>query len=348
MTNSRSRRLAAAAASGAAALLAAVGVGACSSTPKDEIEAALLALPKNARVRAHGLSRARLDVRLGDETVAADVTYLHVRAAAPGGAARPPVVLVHGTPSSLFTWAPLVFGEGDFPGLPALLPGRDVVAIDVVGHGVTRTEAPPYSFQRCADWVAGVIAGLGLRDVVLVGNSYGGEFVWRAALDRPDLVGRVVLLDTSGHPRADDEWLPEEVAMRENPLAGIGYVLNSRDRIRTALAPHFPAGVTDDQVEEIYQVCDNADSWRAMVDLARDENGSRAGELPRLAQPTLLVWGAEDAAYGVERFARLFERDIPDARLVVVPGSGHYPQESRPAEVARLIAEFVEAPERGR
>ena len=43
-----------------------------------------------------------------------------------------------------------------------LKPGSDVVVLDVIGHGVTRTKAPPYSFQRCADYVAGAIEALGL------------------------------------------------------------------------------------------------------------------------------------------------------------------------------------------
>lgn len=340
-TTRRRRSITVAAASGVVAVLSFLGLGACTSTPKEEIEAALLGLPKNAALRAHGLQRRPMTVELTGETVEAELTYVHVPPRVPVSEPLPPVVLVHGTPSSLFTWAPLAFGQGDFGGLVDALPERDLYLLDVVGHGVTRTEAPPYSFQRCADWVAGALHGLGLRDVVLVGNSYGGEFVWRAALDHPDRIGRVVLLDSSGYPRADDEWLPEEEAMRGMSLAYVGWVLNSRDRIRTALAPHFPDGVSDDQVEEIHLVCDNADSWHAMVDLARDEEGTRSGELKALAQPTLLLWGAEDVAYGVERFARLFERDIPDARLVVIAGSGHYPHESRPADVAREIAAFL-------
>ena len=149
------------------------------------------------------------------------------------------------------------------------------------------------------------------------------------------------MLDTSGFPRNDDEWLSEEEAMREMSLAYIGYVLNSEERIESALAPHFPEGVTADQIREIYLVCDNADNWEAMVDLARDENGMRSSDLSNLTQPTLLLWGAEDAAYGIERFARLFEEAIPDARLVLIEGSGHYPQESKPADVARHLAEFL-------
>ncbi len=337
----RGHRLVVATASGLAALLGLVGVSACRSLPKDAVETGLLALPKNTPVREIGLERHTLDIEIDGQAMSVETTYLHVPASQPADPPLPPVVLVHGTPSSLVTWTWLIFGRDGGQGLVATLPDRDVYAIDVIGHGTTRSDVSPITFQRCADHVAGTIRALGLRDVCLVGNSYGGEFCWRAALDHPDAIGRLVLLDTSGSKRRDDEWLPEEIAMRENPLAKIGYVVNSRENIRHALVPHFPDGVSDDQVEEVFLVCENSANWKGMVDLAIDEEAHRESELGSISQPTLLVWGADDVAYGVERFARIFEREIPTSRLVLVEGSGHYPQESQPAEVARLLAEFL-------
>jgi pimeloyl-ACP methyl ester carboxylesterase len=60
-----------------------------------------------------------------------------------------------------------------------------------------------------------------------------------------------------------------------------------------------------------------------------------------LRQPALLLWGAEDVAYRPERFGALFRDTIPDARLVLIEGAGHYPHEEKPAEVARAIAAFA-------
>jgi pimeloyl-ACP methyl ester carboxylesterase len=315
------------------------GLLACSSMDKSRIEGELLALAKNAPVAALGLERRTLEVELeGERHQVEAVFYRAPRPVDRPPGPRPTVVLVHGTPSSLFSWTEVVFGGEGFEGLAATC---DVVALDVIGHGVTPTRAPPYSFQRCADYVAGVLRGLGLEDVCLVGQSYGGEFVWRAALDHPELISRVVLIDSAGYPRRDDEWLPEEVKMREWWIARWGYVLNSRERILEALQPHFAEPVSADRRDEIYLCCANADSWRAMVDLARDENGTRSDELKTLRQPTLLLWGARDIAYKPERFAVLFERDLPDARLVLIEGSGHYPQEEQPAAVVDAIVSFV-------
>lgn len=316
------------------AVAAALGLGlalgpACLSMKKSTLEERLLALEKNAPLRGRVETLTRR-VTLGGEELEAEFRYYRV-----GERGRPVVVLVHGTPSSLVTWTGTVFGPG------GLAESCDVVALEMVGHGTTRTTLDGYSFERGAEWIQAFLEGLGLTGVTLVGNSYGGEFVWRAALNRPDLVARVVLMSSSGFPRQDDEWFPEEVKMREMSLAKIGWLLNSRDNVRGALQPHFQMPVPDAHVEEVFLVCENRDNWHAMIDLARDENGTRAGELAKLRQPTLLLWGAEDIAYRPDTIAERFRATLPDARLVRIEGAGHYPQEEKPAEVARALAAFA-------
>jgi pimeloyl-ACP methyl ester carboxylesterase len=316
----------------AVALAVALGIlvgPACLSMKKSTVEERLLALEKNAPLRGR-IETLERRVTLGGEEL--DARFRYYRA---GERGRPTVVLVHGTPSSMVTWTQSVFGPG------GLAESCDVVALEMVGHGTTRTTLDAYSFERGAEWIQAFLEGLELRAVTLVGNSYGGEFVWRAALNRPDLVGRVVLMSSSGFPRQDDEWFPEEVKMREMSLAKIGWLLNSRDNVRGALQPHFQVPVPDEHVEEVFLVCENRDNWHAMIDLARDENGTRAGELASLRQPTLLLWGAQDIAYKPATIAERFRTTLPDARLELIEGAGHYPQEEKPAKVARAIAAFA-------
>lgn len=324
-----------------AAIFLFMGAG-CGSLDKDELSDRLLGLSKNGRVGSSDLERRPLTLALGEETRELELVYLAV--AAPDAGDRAPVVLVHGTPSTLFTWVELIFGADGEPGLAA---ERDVYAIEVVGHGVAPGDLAPYDFQRCADFVNAALETLGLERVHLVGSSYGGEFAWRAALDRPDRIASLALLDASGYPRADGDWLPEEVQMRENGLADLGWLLNSRERIEGALAPHFRT-IPPDRVEEFYLVCANSHNWKAMVDLARDENGARSGELSTLAPPTLLLWGADDVAYPVEKYARRFAEDVPSAELVVLPETGHYPHEERPAACLRELTRFFDAAEAAR
>lgn len=309
----------------------------CSSMSKARLERELLALPKNAALGT--LQRRTFEADLGDGPQTYELVYHHAPAKwsdEPGEDV--PLVLVHGTPSTLFSWTEIVHGGPDFEGLAA---SRSVYAIEVIGHGIASGDARPYGFERCARFVNEAIRALGLDRVHIAGSSYGGEFAWRVALNDPELVESLMLLNSSGYARDDDDWLPEEVEMRENSLAKLGWLLNSRERIARALAPHFDV-IPPDRTEEFFLVCENADNWKATIDLVRDENGDREAELCRIQAPTLVLWGASDVAYSLEDYGRRFARDIPRAELVVFPETGHYPHERRPAEVVQIMESFMD------
>ncbi|MDG2144747.1 MAG: alpha/beta hydrolase [Planctomycetota bacterium] len=319
-------------------------VAACSSLPKSELELRLADLSKNAPIGS--LDRLFFNADLGQGDQAYELVY-HRAPSTSKGSKRTPVVLVHGTPSTLYSWSELIYGvdassaRAGFEGLNA---DRDVYAIEIVGHGVAPEVSGEITFERCARFVSAAIRALDLEQVQLVGSSYGGEFAWRAALNEPDLIQSLVLIDSSGVARREADWLPEEVAMRDNPLAKIGWVLNSRDRIDVALAPHFD-GVPPDRTEEFFLVCDNSSNWKGMVDLARDENGDREGELAELSMPTLLLWGAEDLAYSPGYYAQRFDELIEDSQLTLMPGIGHYPHEQAPSEVVGILEQFFQGVE---
>ena len=77
-----------------------------------------------------------------------------------------------------------------------------------------------------------------------------------------------------------------------------------------------------------------------MIDLVKDESGERENDLANIQAKTLLIWGEHDEAYAPATFGRTFEERIPDAKLVVVDGAGHYPHEQEPAFVANQILEL--------
>lgn len=307
----------------------------CGSLPREEVRRRLLELPKNEPVAA-GLETTTLQADLGAGPVELELVHLRVPARNPKPGARP-LLLVHGTPSTLCNWAPVIYGDSEHPGLAE---HRDVHAIELLGHGFAPGSHGPYSFQQLAAFTVAATRALGLQGVHLVGHSYGGEVTWRAALDAPELYATLTLSNSAGYARADDEWLPEEEVMRDNPLADLGWRLNARDRIMTALEPHF-VEVPDDTLEEFFLVCENADNWHAMIDLVRDENGERQEELGQLSMPVLLLWGERDIAYTLDGVARRFESDIPGAVLRTVE-AGHYPHEERPADYANLLTGFLD------
>lgn len=307
----------------------------CSSTSKQRLEVELGELEKNRPIAEAGLQRGELRMEHGGRAHEFEFVYHHAPALEPR-AGTVPLVLVHGTPSTLFAWSEVIYGTPAFEGLRQ---DRDVYAVEVIGHGIAPGDLAPYDFDVCAKHVLAMAEALGLTRMHLAGSSYGGEFVWRAALDDPARVASIVLLDSSGYPRRDEDWLSEEVQMRESSLADLGWMLNSRERITAALAPHF-GDLPPDRVDEFYLVCSNAHNWKAMIDLARDENGTRAGELPQLEQPALIVWGANDIAYPPDIYASRFAADLRSGELLVLENTGHYPHEERPELVVPALREF--------
>ena len=313
------------------------GMG-CSSLGKAELRERVLGIQKNHVIREAGLSEGRLTWAgpQGEEEL--PFLYLDAKSPNPLAAERRPVVLVHGTPSTLTSWSRLIYGTNESPGL---LAERDVIAIEVVGHGFAPGSTRPRGFDDCASFVAAAVRALDIGPVHMAGSSYGGEFVWRAAADNPDLIAGMVLMDSSGYVRRDEDWLSEEIVMRENSLASIGWLLNARDRVESALAPHFRE-LPPDVVEEFFLVCENKQNWKAMIDLVRDENGTRQGDIASIEAPTLLIWGEEDLAYPPDHYAARFDADLPNSELLIVPDAGHYPYEEQPAQVIDAMNRFFE------
>ena len=161
---------------------------------------------------------------------------------------------------------------------------------------------------------------------------------WQAQSER--LAG-LVLVDSAGIARRPEEFLPEEVKLREWSIASWGYLLNSRKRVAFAFAPHFASEAPAQLIDEGYLTLNEAGNSRAMVELCRDENGGRQAELCSLETPTLLLWGARDLAYPAERFGRAFLDALPHARLEVLADTGHYPMEERPLAFTESLARFV-------
>jgi pimeloyl-ACP methyl ester carboxylesterase len=110
----------------------------------------------------------------------------------------PPVVLLHGAMGTI---------ESCFAGLlPPLADELEVIAVELQGHGHTRDVARPLSYDAMAADTAAVLDAFGIDRARVVGYSMGGAVALQLALDRPELVDRVVFaggaaFDTSGlHP----------------------------------------------------------------------------------------------------------------------------------------------------
>jgi pimeloyl-ACP methyl ester carboxylesterase len=246
----------------------------------------------------------------------------------------PPVVLLHGFASSLYTWKDV---------LPALAAGHDVVAIDLPGFGGSSIPRPLQAASYPGVILA-VMDGLGLDRASLVGNSLGGSVAVAVAGEHPERVDRLVLIDSDGFNfrAADRPWLLRLVAAPG--VAALAEQLPVRRRLVAAgLRQVFfhDELVTEERIDEYAAPMLRPGAVRAAAELlAAPGPPDFAAVMARVRAPTLVVWGREDTWIPVAH-ARRFTDGIPASAAVVLEECGHTPQEEKPVEVTALLQRFL-------
>lgn len=265
----------------------------------------------------------------------AEADGLHVRYVRRG--AGPPVVLIHGIASSIYTWADVI---------PALARRHDVIALDLPGFGASDIPAD-FPGDRYVRVLAAFLDRLGLRRVSLVGHSLGGAVASAFAAAHPERVDRLVLADAAGFNLAQEDrpWL-----LRMTSAPGVGALMEKlpirRRLVTVGLRQVFyeDARVTPEKVAEYAAPLSRPGASRFIGDLLRSTATMGLPEaIGRIRAPTLVVWCAHDTWVPL-RDADRFVSAISGARKAVIEGCGHMPQEERPQEFVALVDEFVRAP----
>ena len=247
----------------------------------------------------------------------------------------PAVVLLHGVFSSLYTWKDV---------FPALAARHDVVALDLPGFGQSDQPAD-LSFEDLPRAVLGLMDALGIARAALVGNSMGGAAVAVVAAEREERVADLVLIDAAGFNLGPSER-PGMVSLA---MSGAGVVFARLPGKRLAVEAslkqvfHDPALVTPERLSEYLAAASRPGTFSAIRSLGASLAGREAlvaRALPRIEAPTLVLWGDDDRWIPLAHADR-FVSAVPGARKVVIPGCGHVPQEEKPAEVARLLLQFL-------
>ncbi|MCF8081873.1 MAG: alpha/beta hydrolase [Deltaproteobacteria bacterium] len=248
-----------------------------------------------------------------------------------------PVFLLHGFASSTYTW------EGVIPHLTEA--GHPVWALDMKGFGWSdKPQHAAYDPLTLMEEVNQWMEAVGLRKVVFVGNSLGGAIGWLMALEHPDKVGRLILVDAAGYPIQK----PFPINLAAFPLAGpVIKLFFSRAWVRWGLKKvyYHKDWVTEAQVNAYLDRLRAHNGLDAQVVVARaldpEDLEAYIQKIPSIPQETLLIWGREDEWIPLDKVGYRFNREIPRSRLVVIQECGHIPQEEHPEKTARLIERFV-------
>jgi len=249
-----------------------------------------------------------------------------------------PVLFMHGEPTWSFLWRHLI--------APVRDAGYRAIAPDMVGFG--RSDKPLdigwYSYDRHVDYAATLLEDLDLRAATIVVHDWGGPIGLRLAVEHPERIERIVILDTglfNGHQHMSDAWLAfrDFTARTEDLPVGMlvrgGCHSDPGDEVIAAYEAPYPDAPSKA----------GARAFPQLVPQAPDAPGAAAGErvvqaLRTDRRPTLMLWGDSDPvlppAVG-ERFASSIGRPPPQ----LIKGGGHFLQEDRGPELGALIAEWL-------
>lgn len=240
-----------------------------------------------------------------------------------------PLILLHGGLGAIE-----MFG----PNLPALANGRQVIAVDLQGHGRTADIDRPLSVELMADDIAALIKRLKLERPDIMGYSLGGGVALMTAIRHPELVGKLVLVST---PIKRSAFYPDILAQQGQVTAAAAEAMKQTPmyQLYASIAPR-----PQDWARLLGKI---GEAMKNDFDFSKDVAGIKA--------TTLVVAGDADIfppAHAVEVFGLLGggKRDggwdgsgQPKSKLAILPGLTHYTIFSAPA-LASTVIPFLDAP----
>jgi pimeloyl-ACP methyl ester carboxylesterase len=249
-----------------------------------------------------------------------------------------PLVLLHGTGSSLYTWNNWT---------EELKGVHRVIRFDMPAFGLTGPHPDgKYTLDFYVNFLHDFLTKMKVERCILAGNSLGGEITWRYALKYPGEIQKMILIGAAGYPVKSKNVPLPYVVMRLPVLREAFKKSTPQEVIRKSL--HYlyadTTRVTDSLVTLYYDMTIREGNREALTE--RMEVIGEEGpweQLPTITTPTLLLWGAEDKLIPLE-YGKRFDRDLPNSTLVVIPNAGHMPMEEVPEATLGAVRKFLRAP----
>ncbi len=246
----------------------------------------------------------------------------------------PAIILLHGYTGSHQDWAAQI---------PLLSKKYRVVAMDHRGHGKSAapSSASDYSVKIMAEDAYSLLRHLGIDRSCIVGHSMGGFMALELVLKYPDMVGALVLVDTSS---GEFERVPgyaelraklDELAQTEGMEAAFEYNAAHNPMTKEQFERHperreiVRQKMLHTSVAGYIHVANSFSQWEPLT--------------PRLSEigvPTLIVVGDEDSPF--LKPSKVMEESIARSRLVIIPGSGHSPHEEVAEVFNDILLSFVD------
>lgn len=244
-----------------------------------------------------------------------------------------PIVLVHGTGSSLHTWD--VWTQ-------KLKPHFRVIRFDLPAYGLTGPDRKhDYRIETYVDFVKQVLDKLGVKKCHIAGNSLGGNISWLFTLTHPDMVDKMILLDASGIPT--NKKSPWVFRLAKTPVLNkVVRYATPRFFFRNNLKQVYSddSKITEQLIDQYYDLMLREGNREAFLYRAKIKQKDNSAEIKNIKNKTLIMWGKEDTWIPI-KLAYEFQKRLPNNQLIVYPNVGHVPMEEIPNKTAADALKFL-------
>lgn len=260
-----------------------------------------------------------------------------------------PVVLIHGFGASFYHWR---------KNIPALAQHSRVYAIDLLGFGQSEKPTPgtgaSYTFetwgQQIIDFCRDVVGG----PAILVGNSIGCIVAMQAAVDGPEWVSGVALLNCSlrllhDRKRATQPFYKQlapllQTVLQVKPIGNFFFKQIAQPKtVKKILLQAYkrPEAVTDELVNYLLAPASEPEAADVFLAFTAYSQGPLPEDLfPRLSCPAIVLWGSEDPWEPIA-LGRAFEACPAVEQFVELEGLGHCPQDEAPEIVNPILTTWI-------
>ena len=246
-----------------------------------------------------------------------------------------PVVLIHGTGSSLHTYDHWT---------KDLIINHRVIRMDLPGYGLTGPfPNRDYSYNNYVSFLKVFLEKIGVKSCILAGSSLGGNIAWRFTIENSDMVTKLILIDAAGFPMKSKS-IPLAFKLAQVPIV---------QNIVTFITPRFIAKlsvenvyydktkVTEELVDRYFELSLRKGNRQAIIDRFKVKKDTISHKKIKLIeQKTLIIWGEEDKLIPL-MMAYKFHDDLPNDTLVILKDVGHVPMEESPSESLRPVIKFL-------
>ncbi|QEC46906.1 alpha/beta fold hydrolase [Baekduia soli] len=254
------------------------------------------------------------------------------------GDAGPPVWFMHGEPTWSYLWREVIG--------PVRAAGHRCIAPDLAGFG--RSDKPEdlewYTYDRHTELMGALLEQLDLHDLTMVVHDWGGPIGLRLAVQHPDRIARLVILDTglfTGEQRMTDNWLRFRDFVRRTEDLPISFLVDGAtlralgDEEKAAYDAPFetPASKAGARAFPLILPTDpsmpGAEAGRRVLDAMRADT-----------RPKLVLWADQDPVLPLEG-GRAFAKALGAPEPEVIAGAAHFLQEDAGAAIGQRIAAWL-------